>query len=268
VRCPDCESTRLWKKGFGRQARQRYRCKSCGRSFTPAGREWGWTSRQVFALKQAYQKVGPSRLAKRLGKSVGAVSSKACRLGLSYKPLRLPKLSVSQLAYLAGCIDSEGWLGLSKVPDKSKHGYCLRPRLTISNTSVKYAKYLRAMLENGALCKSYNRKHSKGRWKPVWHIDFYEKALRTLLPKVLPYLIIKKPHAKLLMVVLRRLKQGHFSLLESAPIYFKLKHLNQRGPPSEETYSLPCPQDGTQISEFQWPVCSRCGDLDQWLEGG
>ena len=34
VKCPDCNSTEVVKKGKDRKGRQRYRCKNCGRYFT------------------------------------------------------------------------------------------------------------------------------------------------------------------------------------------------------------------------------------------
>jgi len=219
-------------------------------------------------LRRCYGSLGPTTLALRLDRQPSGVSAKAIRLGLEYRPIHLKKLSASELGYLACAIDSEGWIGITRIHGATQFDFTLRPKVSISNTSRSYLEYIKSLLKLTIFSQTKNKVKGQGRWKESWQLILYPSLLRLLIPKLIPYLRAKKEQAILLNQVFPHLKKGHPSVFALAPAYFKLKHLNQRGPVLPRTYSLPCPQDGTIISETDWPICPNCGDLEQWIEGG
>lgn len=99
--------------------------------------------------------------------------------------------------YLAGIIDGEGYLKsitnlkLNKRR-KSKDSYA-EIRITVTNTSIELIQWLKHNF-GGRYCASVNRHPEK--WKTVytWTISKYKVA--SILPKIYPFLIVRKERAK------------------------------------------------------------------------
>ena len=107
----------------------------------------------------------------------------------------LSLLSKTELAYIAGIIDGEG--SISLVPSKLKraNGRSIFPLVRIANTNFGLIDWLGHRLAGG---RHYTDQVSERR-KPVAHIGWASNEAVLLLKAVLPYLVIKKPHAELVI---------------------------------------------------------------------
>jgi len=101
-------------------------------------------------------------------------------------------------AYLAGILDGEGTITISRQTDRRKGRvyHCYSPHITISNT-------VRLMLDSiknrfGGKIVEVNRR-VEGHQKPGYILYFRKGEMLALLPKVIPYLTIKKRKAELLL---------------------------------------------------------------------
>jgi hypothetical protein len=98
--------------------------------------------------------------------------------------------SDTELAYLAGIIDGEGCLSMGNV-----HTGVYTTQIYIGNTDARVIEWLyRTFGGSIALRPSPNPKH-----KPLWRWLASGKNLNVLLQAVLPYLIVKKEQALLLL---------------------------------------------------------------------
>lgn len=89
-------------------------------------------------------------------------------------------------AYLAGIIDGEGTISV----------YSIGAQLTIANTHLPLLVTIQEKLGCGSIQTLGMR---GGRTSQAYKWGCYATGLRRILPKILPYLIIKKPHAELML---------------------------------------------------------------------
>jgi hypothetical protein len=108
------------------------------------------------------------------------------------------RMTPLELAYLAGIVDGEGTITIAARKAASGRIY-FRPSVTISNTSERLADWLRAW--GYSINTATN---SSGR--PYWRINWSGFSVDSLLTRLLPFLVIKRPHADLLLefISLRR----------------------------------------------------------------
>ena len=115
---------------------------------------------------------------------------------------------------MAGIIDGEGYFSI--LYHKSKNRYMAV--IGVMNTSTTLMEWL---TENfGGKINYRPNPKAKPHWKPRYSWTIYSKAIDALLPKILPFLVIKKQQA-LLILQLRQsfhdtLKQGKWS--KSCPV--------------------------------------------------
>ena len=137
--------------------------------------------------------------------------------------------------WLAAAIDFEGSLCLFK----DKHSHCCRgfswvPKLQIGNVNKEILNHCKGITKSGAISGGGIYKNH---WRPVWYWQVCSNGLRELLPLVLPFLIVKKRHAELLIEALDLLKehwgnQYHTKLpndLRLQEIEVEIKSLNMKG---------------------------------------
>lgn len=148
-----------------------------------------------------------------------------------------------KLAYMAGIVDGEGCICMTKGRvNANSNKVCYKVRLTVCSTSIVLLDWLVNNFGGNYVLKPIKKgmelKHSKAY---NWNIHC-EKA-GNLLSMILPYLVIKKKQAELVLAY-RKIQElnvksypGHFvvpvSLREE--IFVLLKFLNKRGPESVET---------------------------------
>jgi hypothetical protein len=145
-------------------------------------------------------------------------------------------------SYLAGIIDGEGYLGITKQSRKDRPSISYREILQVANTYKDLVDFLKN--EIGGSVYIIKRPQDKDYWKVqyVWHCS--QSEIEFILKKTMPYLIVKKGQAKLLLEFIKYKKsfkrkslgQG----LGSSPlsleeinfrenIWLKVKSLNKKG---------------------------------------
>ena len=103
------------------------------------------------------------------------------------EPTPLPDLPETFWAYLAAFIDGEGSVSMCQ------NG----PRLIISNTDLSVLEWIKNSLGAGYI----QVLQRKGRLsvKPCYNLTFGSNPIRTILPRVIPYMRIKRRRAELLI---------------------------------------------------------------------
>lgn len=98
--------------------------------------------------------------------------------------------------YLAGIIDGEGTITIHRHPQYNRKTFALRPRIIVTNTHKGLIENLQD-LHGGTIAKQEARTVN---YKPVylWRISKTLDILSILL-RCEPYMIIKKPHAELMI---------------------------------------------------------------------
>jgi hypothetical protein len=139
-------------------------------------------------------------------------------------------ISETDLAYLAGLIDGEGYVGVRESNNR-KRGYQLSPIVEISGTNFPFLLKVREKIGAGHI-RTYDSKNRK--WKSSVKFQICRLIdIVALLNRLLPYLILKKQQAELLIQFCNsRLKtplRGNSYSEEEINIFYKLKELNRKG---------------------------------------
>jgi len=112
------------------------------------------------------------------------------------------RASEKDLAYLAGIIDGEAWIGIRKNTRKRKRGISVRyvPSILIGTTSKRLRDYLLKFEAFRLLYTRTNPIPIKGRnfertHQTMYYIGRQSYGIVGILKPLIPYLIIKKPQA-------------------------------------------------------------------------
>jgi hypothetical protein len=161
-----------------------------------------WSVEEIEVLKKYYGKIRSEEVARMLpGRSTMSVRMKAIRLGLKSnlnlrKPwysLRKLNLSSEELAYIAGFIDGEGEVSFFPVKKGGRRYW--HPLIKISNTNAEVIEWLRTSIGGRISCTRKNE-----RCKPCWTLTISGyTGTYYLLKKLLPYLIVKRRQAEILL---------------------------------------------------------------------
>ena len=139
------------------------------------------------------------------------------------------QLTDNQLAYLAGLLDGEGYLGITRQTRQSgayAGDLVLHARMVIGIT-CQHILIIRDEYGVGVIYKSKARKHNH-KDRLDWTIRVHE--IKGLLPRLVPYLKIKQLQAELLLKYfdLPRTRDEMYRSQATA-IYEELRRLNYRG---------------------------------------
>ena len=107
--------------------------------------------------------------------------------------------------YLAGLIDGEGCLMISKATRiaEAKRGIKFCPVMSVANNYLPLMEKI--MLQFGGKIRNQGKPIQK-----VYNIYFSSNEIRELLPKLLPYLIVKKSQAEILLSYLEKMQQNGY----------------------------------------------------------
>lgn len=139
--------------------------------------------------------------------------------------------TVAKLAYIAGLVDGEGMIGLSRSAKRGNHNHAYAGVCTITNTDQEIHSWLIQTTGIGIVDPRIRGPKDKPCW--VWRLRSYEQ--KDFLLAILPYLKIKKQQADLLLeflVIERRTQIGvpdHDSAYLKDIIFDELADLNKRG---------------------------------------
>lgn len=135
------------------------------------------------------------------------------------------ELTDIQKGYLAGLIDGEAYIGLSKSSGKYS------PRLCIGMTDYEVLKWLQDLL-GGSL---YSKKRQHETDSPCWTYAITPNILREILPIITPYLKVKQRQACLMNLYFSYFKQDDRVSMKGLKAVIKdkfhrlFKTMNSRG---------------------------------------
>jgi hypothetical protein len=146
-------------------------------------------------------------------------------------------LSEAEKAWLAGVIDGEGSIFLSKVENKkTRRGYFYLPSISVSNSNRDFLIKVCQTIGEGTVCLA---KKGGSRVKPRWMYIASSGVIRATLPQILPYLIVKRERVALMLQFLEFLDNNPIYGRGPAPppeyylkldmLYSAMKKLNEKG---------------------------------------
>jgi hypothetical protein len=134
----------------------------------------------------------------------------------------------TELAYLAGIIDGEGTLFIQRRMDNGTWTYW--PRMQVANTNREVIIWLHKVF-GGSMYDKPRKKHNP-KWKLQYQWYSRISEMDKFLPLIIPYLIIKKPHAEIMMQFRKTfIQRSNRKLTDEAQAFrsecmAKIKHLN------------------------------------------
>jgi len=150
-------------------------------------------------------------------------------------------LSPLERAWLAGVIDGEGSIYISKVKaGHSKRGFVYMAYLSASNSNYDFVVKVREIIGRGYFGI---KKEKRFDWKDGCEYKGSASVLRGILPQILPHLVIKKEVARRMLEFLEFVEVNSIDGLETSPpgyyekldsLYWRVKELNQKGRDSPE----------------------------------
>lgn len=164
-------------------------------------------------------------------------------------------------AYIAGFLDGEGCFTIYCRRRKTKSGVSIpsfEPRIVATNTNkeamTKIAEFI------GAYITPKMKHPRKSNWNPLWELVIENKAtIKRVLENCLPYLIIKRKQAEILLELLSikrgsgsydlKLKRREFEL------YKLISELNKNSKRGRE----PRYKNWEDVIQIKPMVCKKCG---------
>lgn len=127
-----------------------------------------------------------------------------------------------QLGYIAGIVDGEGSIGIGRYQS------CYRTYLYVGMTSELCISTLRYITGVGGITHRVSRNvmHSDAY---VWQVCAH-KELHPLLQKILPYLLVKKGQAEIVVAFCERRACRTPYMTEDRDAVIEIKELNKKGP--------------------------------------
>lgn len=156
----------------------------------------------------------------------------------------LNPLPPERKGYIAAILDGEGYVTVSRKKDKTmKVGYGYRPMVGVTNTNKKLLDFL---MELTGLGRIHRSKAAKKNHKPSYQWVLWSQQARQLLEEVLPYLVIKKTQAELIIAMCKAARYGvgrdgltSDELAFQRRTYEQIKKLNKRGTDAKDVCVIP-----------------------------
>ncbi len=135
-------------------------------------------------------------------------------------------MTSEEKAYIAGIIDGEGTVTLSRAHVEELPA----PKLSVANNSLELLKWIREKVGSGVIIKRSKREPQH---KDHYVLDISNNWALDLLMDVKEYLIIKKPHAELLILRYKAVtsRNGRYTrelLAGKLQLVNEIRALNQR----------------------------------------
>jgi hypothetical protein len=127
-----------------------------------------------------------------------------------------------EAAYIAGLLDGEGSFNIGKHYTKgchaAKRGFVWEIRVSVGMTETQGLEVIKCVTQKKRLRVSPGRKH-----RTMYYITLFSNEIRAMLPKLLPYLRVKKEQAELLLEAVSIIKPRGDALMDE-----KLESLRQQ----------------------------------------
>ena len=135
----------------------------------------------------------------------------------------------TQLAYLAGIIDGEGTFYIGTT----NNGRKFNSRIYVVNTNEELIQWLKNIF-GGLIYKRISTSNPQWKTRYEWVLD--KSAIDTICHLLIPYLIIKKKHAEIMIDFRNSFTKGKRAPISEYILAFRkscheqIKILNHRGP--------------------------------------
>lgn len=146
-------------------------------------------------------------------------------------------MSPSARAYVAAMIDAEGVVTISRhsggaIARKNNREPCYRPVVIVTNSHAGLIGFLAEVAGEGIVYQ--NPKPPRPNWSPMHRWQCMNAAAQRLLEPILPYLVIKREIAALVMKLQPIPKKAPFAERPAlravqADLFEQVKRLNTRG---------------------------------------
>jgi hypothetical protein len=152
------------------------------------------------------------------------------------------QMTEAESAWLAGVIDGEGSIFLSKVTHPAyRRGFFYRPQMMVSNSNRPFLVKVMEIIGEGTV---HLAKRGRGGWKTRWEYQGTAGVMRKIIPQIIPYLIVKRAQAEKVLEYFDFIKENpiqnrkevsseYYERLDT--IYLAMKKLNEKGKPSSKT---------------------------------
>lgn len=145
----------------------------------------------------------------------------------------MPQITETQAAYIAGCLDSDGHIGIMRRQRKGQSAPYLRPIVQFGQKRTTVQNWMMEVTGAGA-----TQEHRKGNF---FNLRFHAGTLRWLLPQVYPFLVLKRRQAELAMefLSLSSVSRNGVALTDEQKakreaMRFECELLNKKYPSSEK----------------------------------
>lgn len=135
-----------------------------------------------------------------------------------------PEPLATEIAYLAGIIDGEGNISVSRCLRKTRDSYLYSVRLVVTNTRPDLIEWIRGRFGGRVQVKSPPTARHRAAYR--WTVD--GRRARPILTQVYPYLVLKSHQARIALAYLN-LRGLHVPTVR-AELWEQMRALNLRGP--------------------------------------
>jgi hypothetical protein len=147
-------------------------------------------------------------------------------------------LSELEKAWLAGVIDGEGSILVSRIAPRKGHyrrGFYYSAKLEIANCNEAFLRKVADLIGKGSVCLI---KEKRLLWRDRWQYTGSSIVLKGILPQVLPYLLVKRRVAEKMLEYLGFVDANPIDGPMKIPtgfdrkrdrLYSEIKRLNERG---------------------------------------
>ena len=101
-------------------------------------------------------------------------------------------MTLQEKAYMAGIIDGEGTVTLSRAHSNEMPA----PKVSVANNNLQLLRWIKNKAGSGVIIRRAKREPQHG---VQYVIDISDNAALALLVEIKEFLLIKKPHAELLL---------------------------------------------------------------------
>lgn len=156
-----------------------------------------------------------------------------------------------EIAYIAGVLDGEGYLGIGKYPRLGNKHLGYRGHMVISNTHIPMLQHIKKLIGGKIVLLSGT---SRDGVKRCFTLTLTTNSIKEWLPQIEPYLIVKKEQASTLLEFLKRQSDNGSAPISDSLLgfyersYQKLKDL--------KNYEYTFKEENKSLGNFD---CAQCG---------